>query len=31
MLQEYQKHVEERAAEGLPPLPLDAKQVSDII
>jgi|TARA_R100001244_G_scaffold45697_1_gene41033 aconitate hydratase 2/2-methylisocitrate dehydratase len=31
VLQEYQKHVEERAAEGLPPLPLDAKQVSDII
>lgn len=31
MLQEYQKHVEERTAEGLPPLPLDAKQVSDII
>lgn len=31
MLQEYQTHVEERATEGLPPLPLDAKQVSDII
>lgn len=31
MLQEYQKHVEERAADGLPPLPLDAKQVSDLI
>lgn len=31
MLQEYQKHVEERAAEGLPPLPLDAQQVSDIV
>ncbi len=31
MLQEYQKHVEERAVEGLPPLPLDAKQVSDLI
>ena len=31
MLQEYQKHVEERAAEGLPPLPLDAAQVSQIV
>ncbi|MDX1572560.1 MAG: bifunctional aconitate hydratase 2/2-methylisocitrate dehydratase [Methylophaga sp.] len=31
MLQEYQKHVDERAAEGLPPLPLDAAQVSAII
>ncbi len=31
MLQEYQKHVDERAAEGLPPLPLDAVQVSAII
>ena len=31
MLQEYQKHVDERAAEGLPALPLDAQQVSDII
>ncbi|AFJ01290.1 Aconitate hydratase 2 [Methylophaga frappieri] len=31
MLEEYQKHVEERAAEGLPPLPLDAVQVSAIV
>ncbi|HET8807814.1 MAG TPA: aconitate hydratase B, partial [Methylophaga sp.] len=31
MLQEYQKHVDERVAEGLPPLPLDAVQVSAII
>lgn len=28
MLQNYQKHVEERAEQGLPPLPLDAEQVS---
>jgi len=27
----YRKHVEERAAEGLPPLPLDAEQVSDLV
>ncbi len=31
MLEHYQKHVQERAAEGLPPLPLDAVQVADII
>ena len=31
MLEAYQKHVEERAAEGLPPLPLDAQQVADLI
>jgi aconitate hydratase 2/2-methylisocitrate dehydratase len=31
VLQEYQKHVDQRAAEGLPPLPLDAVQVSAII
>ncbi|MCX4189316.1 bifunctional aconitate hydratase 2/2-methylisocitrate dehydratase [Methylophaga sp. OBS3] len=31
MLKEYLNHVEERAAEGLPPLPLDAVQVADII
>jgi len=27
----YRKHVEERALEGLPPLPLDAQQVADLI
>lgn len=31
MLKEYLNHVEERAAEGLPPLPLDAVQVADLI
>ena len=31
MLEAYKKHVEERAAENLPPLPLDAKQVADLI
>ncbi|MCW9047228.1 MAG: bifunctional aconitate hydratase 2/2-methylisocitrate dehydratase [Gammaproteobacteria bacterium] len=31
MLEAYRKHVEERAAENLPPLALDAKQVADLI
>ena len=31
MLDAYRKHVEERAAEGLPPLPLDAQQVADLV
>ena len=31
MLQEYRKHVEERAAQGVVPKPLDAAQVADLI
>ena len=31
MLEAYRKHVEERAAEGIPPLPLDAQQVADLV
>lgn len=31
MLTEYQSHVEERAQQGLPPLPLDAEQVSTLV
>ena len=31
MLQAYRQHVAERAALGIPPLPLDAKQVADLI
>ncbi|MDC9725023.1 MAG: bifunctional aconitate hydratase 2/2-methylisocitrate dehydratase [Gammaproteobacteria bacterium] len=31
MLNEYQKHVEQRAEEGLPPLALDAEQVSSLV
>ncbi|VAW67579.1 Aconitate hydratase 2, partial [hydrothermal vent metagenome] len=31
MLEAYRKHVEERAAEDLPPLALDAQQVADLI
>jgi aconitate hydratase 2/2-methylisocitrate dehydratase len=31
VLTEYQSHVEERAEQGLPPLPLDAAQVSALI
>ncbi|MDH5734679.1 MAG: bifunctional aconitate hydratase 2/2-methylisocitrate dehydratase [Gammaproteobacteria bacterium] len=31
MLEAYHRHVEERAAEGLPALPLDAQQVADLI
>ena len=31
MLTEYQSHVDERAQQGLPPLPLDAEQVSTLV
>ena len=31
MLEAYRKHVAERAAEDLPPLPLDARQVADLV
>ena len=31
MLEAYRKHVAERAAENLPPLPLDAQQVADLV
>ena len=31
MLEAYRKHVEERAAEGVPPLPLKADQVTDLV
>ncbi|MGB0957852.1 MAG: aconitate hydratase B, partial [Litorivicinus sp.] len=31
MLTEYRKHEEERAAQGIPPKPLDAKQTADLI
>ena len=31
MLESYRKHVEERAAEGLPPLPLTAEQVATLV
>ncbi|PKM45194.1 MAG: bifunctional aconitate hydratase 2/2-methylisocitrate dehydratase [Gammaproteobacteria bacterium HGW-Gammaproteobacteria-1] len=31
MLKEYREHVEQRATEGLPPLPLDAKQVAALV
>ena len=31
MLQEYRKHVEERAALGIPPLALSAQQTADLI
>lgn len=31
MLQNYRKHVEERAALGIPPLPLDAVQTAELI
>lgn len=31
VLQEYRKHVEERAAEGIPPKPLTAEQVADLV
>jgi aconitate hydratase 2/2-methylisocitrate dehydratase len=31
VLEAYRKHVDERAAEGLPPLPLDAQQVADLV
>jgi aconitate hydratase 2/2-methylisocitrate dehydratase len=31
MLQAYQKHVEERAEQGIPPLPLSAEQVNELV
>ena len=31
MLEDYRKHVAERAAMGIPPLPLSAKQTADMI
>jgi aconitate hydratase 2/2-methylisocitrate dehydratase len=31
VLEAYRKHVDERAADGLPPLPLDARQVADLV
>ena len=31
MLEAYKKHVDERAAENLPPLPLDVPQVADLV
>ncbi len=31
MLQDYRKHVEERAAQGIVPTPLDAKQVASLV
>ena len=31
MLEAYKKHVAERAAENLPPFPLDAQQVADLV
>jgi len=31
MLQAYRDHIAERAAQGIPPKPLDAQQVADLI
>ncbi len=31
MLEDYRKHVEERAEQGIPPKPLDAKQVAELV
>ena len=31
MLEAYRQHIQERAAEGLPPLPLNAGQVNDLV
>lgn len=31
MLEAYREHVAERAALGIPPLPLDAKQTAELI
>jgi aconitate hydratase 2/2-methylisocitrate dehydratase len=31
VLENYRKHVEERAADGLPPLPMDAQQTADLV
>ena len=31
MLEAYRQHVEERAAQGIPPLPLNAEQVNELV
>ena len=31
MLENYKNHVEERLKQGIPPLPLNAEQVSDLV
>lgn len=31
MLEAYRQHVEERAQQGIPPLPLNAQQVADLV
>lgn len=31
MLEAYRKHAEERASQGIPPLPLDAQQVAELV
>ena len=31
MLEAYRKHVEERAAEGVPPKPLNEQQVAELV
>jgi len=31
MLQAYRKHIDERSAEAIPPLPLDAKQTAELV
>ena len=31
MLEAYRQHVAERAAQGIPPLPLNAEQVNDLV
>ena len=31
MLKKYKEHVEERLQQGIPPLPLNAEQVADLV
>ena len=31
MLESYKKHADERAKQGIPPLPLDANQTSELV
>jgi aconitate hydratase 2/2-methylisocitrate dehydratase len=31
MLEAYRQHVEERAEQGIPPLPLNAEQVAELV
>ncbi|MCU7810451.1 MAG: aconitate hydratase B, partial [Candidatus Thiodiazotropha sp. (ex Notomyrtea botanica)] len=31
MLEAYRQHVQERATQGIPPLPLNAQQVADLV